>query len=84
MRRFHAPVIKNKIADAKWRVDCCEIFDEFMRLADERVWPLAMISERSGCNLSLEVIERLRPHIESECAQVVVLSEDPSAADTML
>jgi DNA-binding NtrC family response regulator len=82
------PHIRTKLQtillNARWDVDCCESFDEFKRLADERVWPLALISERSGCNLSLEVIERLRPQIESECAQVVVLSEAPSAADAML
>jgi DNA-binding NtrC family response regulator len=72
------------LMNAQWEVDCCENFDEFKRLADERAWPLALISERSGCNLSLEVIERLRPRIETEHTQVVVLSETPSAADAML
>ncbi len=72
------------LLNAKWQVDCCENFDEFMRLADERIWPLALISEKSGCNLSLEVIERLRPRIEAEHTQVVILSESPSAADAML
>jgi DNA-binding NtrC family response regulator len=66
-----------------WEVDCCETFDEFKRLADKRTWSLALISESSGCNLSLEVIERLRPRIETEWTQVVVLSEAPSAADAM-
>ncbi len=82
------PHIRTKLQmillNAKWQVDCCENFDEFMRLADERVWPLALISERFGCNLSLEVIERLRPRIETEHTQVVVLSEAPSAADAVL
>jgi len=72
------------LLNAQWEVDCCENFDGFQRLADERVWPLALISERSGCNLSLEVIERLRPLIETEHTQVVILSENPSAADAML
>ena len=72
------------LLNAKWQVDCCETFDAFLRLADERIWPLALISERSGCNLSLEVIERLRPQIETERTQVVILSESPSAADAML
>jgi DNA-binding NtrC family response regulator len=72
------------LLNAKWQVDCCENFDDFMRLADERIWPLALISERSGCNLSLEVIERLRPRIETEHTQVVILSESPSAADAVL
>ena len=82
------PHIRTKLQmillNAKWQVDCCENFDEFMRLADERIWALALISERSGCNLSLEVTERLRPRIETEHTQVVVLSEAPSAADAML
>src|SRR5262249_8413917 len=82
------PHIRTKLQmillNAKWQVDCCEYFDEFQRLADERDWPLALISEKSGCNLSLEVIERLRPQIETECTQVVILSESPSAADAML
>src|SRR5262245_14741615 len=72
------------LLNAKWQVDCCETFDEFIRLADERIWPLALISERSGCNLSLEVIGRLRTQIETEHTQVVILSESPSAADAML
>src|SRR6266508_1615417 len=70
------PHIRTKLQmillNAKWQVDCCENFDEFMRLADERVWPLALISER------------LRPRIETEHTQVVVLSEAPSAADAVL
>jgi len=82
------PHIRTKLQmillNAKWQVDCCENFDEFMRLTDERIWPLALISERSGCNLSLEVIGRLLPLIETERTQVVVLSESPSAADAML
>src|SRR5262249_37312608 len=82
------PHIRTKLQmillNAQWEVDCCEDFDEFKRLADERVWSLALISERSGCNLSLEVIERLRPRIETEHTQVVILSEAPSAADAML
>jgi DNA-binding NtrC family response regulator len=72
------------LMNAGWEVNCCETFDEFKRLADKRTWSLALISERSGCNLSLEVIERLRPRIETEWTQVVVLSETPSAADAML
>jgi two-component system response regulator HydG len=72
------------LLNAQWEVDCCEDFDEFQRLANERVWPLALIVEKAGCNLSLEVIERLRPRIEDESTQVVVLSESPSAADAML
>src|SRR5215467_267370 len=82
------PHIRTKLQmillNAKWQVDCCETFDAFLRLADERIWPLALISERSGCNLSLEVIERLRPRIETEHTQDVILSESPSAADAML
>lgn len=72
------------LLNAKWQVDCCEDFEEFMRLADERIWPLALITERSGCGLSLEVMERLRHMIETEQTQVVILSEFPSAADAML
>src|SRR5262245_33243773 len=82
------PHIRTKLLmillNAKWQVDCCENFDEFMCLGDERIWPLALILEGSGCNLSLEVIERLRPRIETEHTQVVILSEAPSAADAML
>src|SRR5215470_7289105 len=82
------PHIRTKLQmillNAKWQVDCCENFDEFMRMADERIWPLALISERVGCSLSLEVIERLRPRIETENTQVVILSESPSATDAML
>jgi len=82
------PHIRTKLQmillNAQWEVDCCETFDEFQSLADERVWSLALIVERSGCNLSLEVIERLRPRIESERMQAVVLSETPSAADATL
>lgn len=82
------PHIRTKLQmilmNAQWEVDCCENFDEFKPLADERVWPLALISERSGCNLALEVIEKLRPRIETEHSQVVILSEAPSAADAML
>src|SRR5215813_3742218 len=82
------PHIRTKLQmillNAKWQVDCCETFDEFQRLADERVWPLALISEKSGCNISHEVIERLRPRIETEQTQVVILSEFPSAGDALL
>src|SRR5215470_1405924 len=81
------PHIRTKLQmillNAKWQVDCCENFDEFMRLADERIWPLALISERSGCNLSLDVIGRLHTQIETEHTQVVILSESPSAADAV-
>src|SRR5262245_2875879 len=82
------PHIRTKLQmillNAQWEVDCCENFNEFQHLVDKRVWPLALISEKSGCNLSLEVIGRLRPQIETERTQVVILSETPSAADAML
>ncbi len=82
------PQIRTKLRmilmNAQWEVGCCENFDEFQRLANDRAWPLALISEKSGCNLSLEVIERLRPRIETEQTRVVILSEFPSAGDALL
>ncbi|MBO0859661.1 MAG: sigma-54-dependent Fis family transcriptional regulator [Chloracidobacterium sp.] len=82
------PHIRTKLQrillNARWEVDSCESFEEFKRLADKSVWSLVLISEGPGCNLSLEVIGRLRPQIEKEWTQVVVLSEAPSAADAML
>jgi len=82
------PQIRTKLRmilmNAQWEVGCCENFDEFQRLANDHAWPLALISEKSGCNLSLEVIERLRPRIETEQIQVVILSEFPSAGDALL
>src|SRR6266508_5360446 len=82
------PQIRTKLRmilmNAQWAVGCCENFDEFQRLANDHAWPLALISEKSGCNLSLEVIERLRPRIETEQIQVVILSEFPSAGDALL
>ena len=42
------PHIRTKLQmillNAQWEVDCCEDFDEFKRLADERVWPLARLT----------------------------------------
>ncbi|MGE0131481.1 MAG: sigma-54-dependent transcriptional regulator [Blastocatellales bacterium] len=72
------------LANAQWEVDCCERFDEFDRLKGERSWSLALVSEKTNCNLSLEVIERLRPRIEEEETHVVILAENPSAADALL
>lgn len=72
------------LANANWEVDCCERFDEFDRLKAKRSWSLALVSEKANCNLSIEVIERLRPRIEEEEMQVVILAENPSAADALL
>jgi DNA-binding NtrC family response regulator len=82
------PHIRTKLqmilGNAQWEVDSCGTFDEFQRLADQRVWFLALIIEKAGYNLSLEVIERLRPWIEAEQTHAVILSESPSAADAMI
>ncbi len=72
------------LANADWEVDCCERFDEFDRLVAERAWSLALVSEKTSCSHSLEVIERLRSRIEEERTQVVILAENPSAADALL
>lgn len=82
------PHIRTKLhqilTGAQWEVDCFEKSEDLSRLEDERIWSLVLVGENGNCKFSLDIIDRLRPHIEKERTQVVVLSETPSIDEAIL
>ncbi|MGH9837984.1 MAG: sigma-54-dependent transcriptional regulator [Blastocatellia bacterium] len=65
-----------------WKVVACENFDEFLTRADEGSWPLVLVTEKAGCDLAENILEKLRPEIKADRTQVTVFSETPSVGDT--